>query len=138
MPDASYEPTPVGQPWSVQHPVTPADKTAMAAMRTMIEPNKGRLQGLAARGPFDAIMNRVIAPAGVTYEADTVGGVSGWWCCPETVRPGEGTSPPRRLVQLGLGPGLPQFNRTPCCPDRCRGVHRRLPFGSGASISGRS
>jgi epsilon-lactone hydrolase len=89
MPIANYRSTAAGQPWSVRHPITPADKTAMIAMRAIVEPNKGRLQGTAARGPFDAIMSRVIEPAGVTYEADTVGGVSGWWCRPETVRPGE-------------------------------------------------
>lgn len=75
--------------WSVLHPITPADKTTMIAMRAIVEPNKGRLQGIAAREPYDAIMSRVIAPAGITYEADTVGGVSGWWCRSETARPGE-------------------------------------------------
>jgi acetyl esterase/lipase len=85
MPNSILEPT----AWSVLHPVTPADKTAMTAMRAIVEPNKGRLKGTAARGPFDAIMSGVIPPAGVKYEAGTVGGVSGWWCRPETVRPGE-------------------------------------------------
>jgi hypothetical protein len=47
------------------------------------------LRGTAARGPFDAIMSRVIVPAGVTFAADTVGGVSGWWCRPEGTRTGE-------------------------------------------------
>jgi monoterpene epsilon-lactone hydrolase len=41
--------------WSVTHPVTSEDKAAMAAMRAMIAPNKGRLQGTSARGPFDEI-----------------------------------------------------------------------------------
>jgi len=30
----------------------------MTAIRTIVEPNKGRLQGAAARGPFDAIIGR--------------------------------------------------------------------------------
>jgi monoterpene epsilon-lactone hydrolase len=89
MPTANDVSSTAGQPWSVWHPINPADKTVMTAMRAIVEPNKGRLQGAAARGAFDAIMSRVIAPAGVTYEADTVGGISGWWCRPETVRPGE-------------------------------------------------
>jgi acetyl esterase/lipase len=75
--------------WSAIHTISAEDNTAMAAMRTVVEPNNGRLQGTAARVPFDTIMERVVAPVGVTYEADTVGGVSGWWCRPESARTGE-------------------------------------------------
>ncbi len=73
---------------TVTHPATPADRAAMAAMRAVVEPNKGKMQGPAARGPFDAIMGRVVPPAGVTYAADAVGGVPGWWCRPADARPG--------------------------------------------------
>jgi epsilon-lactone hydrolase len=76
-------------PWSVLHSLSPEDEAAMAAMRAIVEPNKGKLQGTAARVPFDAIMERVIAPSGVIYEADHVGGISGWWCRPEDARPGQ-------------------------------------------------
>ena len=75
--------------WQVQHPLSAEDEAAMAAMRAIVEPNKGKLQGVEARVPFDAIMEHVSAPVGVTYEADHVGGVSGWWCRPETARPGQ-------------------------------------------------
>jgi monoterpene epsilon-lactone hydrolase len=75
--------------WSTTHRISAEDKTAMSAMRIIVEPNKGSLQGTAARVPFDAIMERVAAPAGVTYEAETVGGVSGWWCRPEDPKSGE-------------------------------------------------
>ena len=75
--------------WSTTHRISAEDKTAMSAMRVVVEPNKERLQGTAARVPFDAIMERVAAPAGVTYEAGTVGGVSGWWCRPEDPKFGE-------------------------------------------------
>jgi epsilon-lactone hydrolase len=68
------------------HPISKEDQAAMTAMRAMVEPNKGRLQGTAARGPFDAIISRVVAPVGVTFAPDTVGGVSGWWCRPEGAR----------------------------------------------------
>jgi monoterpene epsilon-lactone hydrolase len=61
----------------------------MAAMRAIVEPNKGKLQGTAARVPFDAIMEHVAAPDRVAYEADSIGGVSGWWCRPEAARPGQ-------------------------------------------------
>jgi hypothetical protein len=50
------------------HSATSDDQTAMAAMRKIVEPNKGRLRSAAARGPYDEIMNRVGAPEGVTYK----------------------------------------------------------------------
>ena len=75
--------------WSTFHKISAEDKAAMAAMRAIVEPNRGRLQGTAARVPFDGIMERVVAPASVTYEADTVGGVSGWWCRVERARTGD-------------------------------------------------
>ena len=74
--------------WLAQHPLSAEDQAAMAAMRAIVEPNKGKLQGIAARVPFDAIMEHVSAPVGVVYEADRIGGVSGWWCRPENARPG--------------------------------------------------
>jgi len=49
------------------------------ALRASVAAVKGKLVGTAARGPFDDIMERVAVPAGVTFEADTVGGISGWW-----------------------------------------------------------
>jgi epsilon-lactone hydrolase len=64
--------------WSATHPTTAEDKVAMAALRAMVEPLKGKLQGTAARPPFDAIMERVPVPKGVNFEADTVGGILGW------------------------------------------------------------
>jgi len=48
--------------WLVQHPLSAEDQVAMAAMRPIVEPNKGKLQGIAARVPFDAIMEHVSAP----------------------------------------------------------------------------
>jgi acetyl esterase/lipase len=49
---------------------------------------KGKLEGIAARGPFNGIMERVAAPDGVTLGADTVGGISGWWARPAQARKG--------------------------------------------------
>jgi epsilon-lactone hydrolase len=74
--------------WSSVHPIAPADAAFMAGLRPMVEPNKGRLQGIAARAPFDGIMGHVAAAAGVTYRADTVGGISGWWCLPAEAEQG--------------------------------------------------
>ncbi|RXH56670.1 alpha/beta hydrolase [Granulicella sibirica] len=76
-------------PWLVEHPLSADDQAAMDAMRVIVDPNKGKLQGIAARDPFDSIMEHVSAPAGVVYEANQIGGVSGWWCRPEGARPGE-------------------------------------------------
>ena len=64
------------------HPATPADTAASAALRTMVLPKKGMMRGAAARTPYDEIMTRVSPPEGVIYEADTVGGIKGWWCTP--------------------------------------------------------
>lgn len=69
-------------PWCTTHPATPDDKAAMAGMRAMVEPNKGRMQGIAGRAAFDAIMMRVARPEGVSWRQETVGGVPGWWCEP--------------------------------------------------------
>jgi monoterpene epsilon-lactone hydrolase len=73
----------------IWHPISKEDKAAMTAMRAIVEPNKGHLQGTSARGPFDAIMSRVVAPVGVSFAPDTVGRVSGWWCRPEGARRGQ-------------------------------------------------
>ena len=75
-------------PWCTTHPVTAEDKAAMAGMRAVVEPNKGRMQGIAGRGPYDAIMMRVAQPEGVSYRQETIGGVPGWWCEPTAALPG--------------------------------------------------
>ena len=74
-------------PWMTVHPVTPQDRAAMAGLRAMVEPSKGKMRGPAARGAFDAIMSRVSAPEGVDFEAGGVGGVPGWWCRPDDALP---------------------------------------------------
>jgi acetyl esterase/lipase len=60
----------------------------MDEMRAVIEPNKGKLRGVAARAPYEAIMGRVVAPVGVNFRPDTIGGVAGWWCEPADAEPG--------------------------------------------------
>lgn len=72
-----------------KHSLTTQDAAVMAAIRAQAEPFKGKLQGTAAREPFGAIMGRVLAPDGVTFHTDTVGGISGLWCRPRDPRPGE-------------------------------------------------
>jgi monoterpene epsilon-lactone hydrolase len=75
--------------WSVLHPFATEDHPAMAATRTALGPLKGKLQGTAARIPFDAIMGHVAAPIEVSYATDQIGGIQGWWCRPENARPGQ-------------------------------------------------
>ncbi len=68
--------------WSMFHPLSAEDAAVAAAMRAIVEPHKGLMRGPAARQSFDEIMGHVSAPAGVTYEPDTVGDVPRWWCRP--------------------------------------------------------
>src|SRR6266850_6071588 len=69
-------------PWLTVHPLSQADSPAATALRAAVAPFKGKLGGTAARAPFDDVMERVPAPTDVTFEADTVGGLSGWWAKP--------------------------------------------------------
>src|SRR6266436_10313349 len=66
----------------VVHPLSPEDALAATALRASVAAFKGKLAGTAARGPFDAIMDQVAAPTDVSFEADTVGGISGLWAKP--------------------------------------------------------
>jgi acetyl esterase/lipase len=69
---------------TIHHPEHLLDRAAMVAMRAMLGPSaKGSVSGPDARAPFDEIMNRVPAAPDVTYEIETIGGVSGRWCRPK-------------------------------------------------------
>jgi len=76
--------------WLAVHPASQGDSIAANALRASVAPFKGQLGGAVARGPFDDFMERVVAPADVTFEADTVGGVTGFWAKP--ARPREGAA----------------------------------------------
>lgn len=69
-------------PWLVTHPLSQEDSVAAAALRSALAPIKGKFEGTSGRAAYDSIMERVPAPAGVTFQADTVGGISGWWAMP--------------------------------------------------------
>ena len=73
-------------PWSVIHPLREEDSAAVAALRSLVAPTKGKFEGTAGRGPFNGIMERVAVPKGVTFEAATAGGISGWWAKPAKAR----------------------------------------------------
>ncbi len=72
--------------WSVVHPPSPDDAAAVATLRSAVAAMKRKLEGVAARAPFNGIMERVAAPDGTSLEADTVGGISGWWAMPKQAR----------------------------------------------------
>jgi epsilon-lactone hydrolase len=78
----------VKAPWLTVHPVSQQDSVAANALRAAVAGFKGKLSGAAARGQFDDVMERVPAPTDVTFEADTVGGISGWWARPARAQKG--------------------------------------------------
>jgi epsilon-lactone hydrolase len=82
------ENTAIKESWSVIHPLSPEDSAAMTTLRSTVAAMKGKLEGVSARGSFKGIMERVAAPDGVSFEADTVGGISGWWATPTQARKG--------------------------------------------------
>ena len=51
----------------VIHPVSPQDASTMALLRTLVAPMKGKLQGISAREPFNALMEQV-SIASVAWE----------------------------------------------------------------------
>jgi epsilon-lactone hydrolase len=72
--------------WSTIHPLSPEDSLAMATLRSAVAAMKGKLAGVAARGPFNGIMEHVAPPDGVSFETDTIGGIAGWWAKPARTR----------------------------------------------------
>jgi epsilon-lactone hydrolase len=74
--------------WTVSHPASPEDAAAMADLRSMVAGMKGKLRGTDAREPFDGVIANTPASEGVTFEPDTVGGISGWWAKPAQARGG--------------------------------------------------
>src|ERR1700751_3769303 len=75
-------------PWSVIHPLGEEDSVAVAALRSVVAPMKGKFEGTAGRGLFNDIMERVAVPEGGTFEAATIGGISGWWAKPARAQKG--------------------------------------------------
>ena len=80
------ENTSTKQSWSVIHPLSPEDSAAMTSLRSAVAAMKGKLEGVGARAPFNSIMERVPSPDGIAFEADSVGGISGWWAMPTRAR----------------------------------------------------
>jgi monoterpene epsilon-lactone hydrolase len=68
---------------TIHHPEKLTDQAAMKTVRATLASSKGSVDGPGARQAFDAIMEQVPPSAGVTYEPETIGGLSGWWCRPK-------------------------------------------------------
>jgi acetyl esterase/lipase len=84
------KPVTISPPRLAVHPLSQEDALVATALRANVAAVKGMLEGTAARGPFDDVMERVAAPTDVTFQADTVGGISGWWAKP--ARPQQGAA----------------------------------------------
>jgi monoterpene epsilon-lactone hydrolase len=83
MPLNSSIPTPPSVNPSISvHPLSSSDSVSVAALRSMVAPMKGKLEGPACRGLFAGIMEQVKPPVAVTFEPDTIGDISGWWAKP--------------------------------------------------------
>lgn len=66
----------------VTHSLDPEDAPIIAAMKAGMSATKGVRLGIETREGFDAMMASVALPDNVTFEADTVGGVPGFWVYP--------------------------------------------------------
>lgn len=64
MKDATSKKASVSESSLLTHTIVPEDAAVMTAMRAAVLPFKGELQGIAAREPFDEIMERVSPPEG--------------------------------------------------------------------------
>lgn len=58
------------------------DRVAVLALRSMIKLQGESIVGPETRPSYDKMIARTPSAAGVSYDADTVGGVPGWWCRP--------------------------------------------------------
>jgi acetyl esterase/lipase len=76
------------QPDIQMHPFSEEESVAVAALRSVVAPMKGKFEGTAGRGLFNDLMERVAVPEGVTFEAATVGGISGSWAKPARAHKG--------------------------------------------------
>jgi epsilon-lactone hydrolase len=66
----------------VTHPLDPQDAATVTAMRATAISAKGKLRGIEARMPFNALMESVLPRQDVVLESDTVGGIPGFWVHP--------------------------------------------------------
>jgi epsilon-lactone hydrolase len=70
----------------VTHPLDPEDAPTVTAMRAAASSTKGMLRGIAAREPFDVLMESVLPREDVTFKSDMIGGIPGLWVRPAHCR----------------------------------------------------
>ena len=68
---------------TIHPPLTPQDRATVAAIAEQSAPFKGMMNGPEARAGYDEMIAAVPAAAGVTTEAASLGGVSGYWLRPD-------------------------------------------------------
>jgi acetyl esterase/lipase len=73
----------------VVHPLDPEDVAMIAGIRNAVRTQKGVRWTIEARQPYDALLEGVSPPEGVTFEPATVGDVPGFWIHPASSRPDE-------------------------------------------------
>ena len=73
----------------VIHPLDPEDAPIIDQIRTATRAQKGARWTIEARQQYDALMEGVAPPAGVTFASATVGGVPGVWVHPASRRTDE-------------------------------------------------
>ena len=73
----------------VTHPLDPEDASMIARIRAAASAGKGAHWTIDGRKQFDALMEGVPPPDGVTFESATVGGVPGLWVHPGSSRSDE-------------------------------------------------
>jgi monoterpene epsilon-lactone hydrolase len=73
----------------VIHPLDPEDASMIALIRAAARAQKGVRWSIDARRQFDALMESVPPPDGVTFESATVGDVQGFWVHPASRRSDE-------------------------------------------------
>lgn len=67
---------------NIHHPLTARDGATVAAIAEQSAPFKGMMNGPEARAGYDEMIAAVPAGVGVTTEASSLGGVSGYWLRP--------------------------------------------------------
>ena|ERR1700678_4331016 len=77
MRDVTSKKTSISESSLLTRTIAPEDAAVMTAIRAAALPLKGKLQGIAAREPFNGIMERVSLPERVDFHTDTVATTSG-------------------------------------------------------------
>jgi epsilon-lactone hydrolase len=67
----------------IHHDIHSTDETTMSAVRAMLAAAEAPALVPESRAGFDDLIKRTPEPEGVSFAAEVVGGISGWWCRPD-------------------------------------------------------